>query len=344
MPSPRHRAIIAAAGSGKTETVIDEALGIEHERVAIVTFTNENQRQIVARIERKMGYMPAHISVLGWFSLLINHGVRPYQSVLTGEIDQIRALNFIGKPFMYTPKSSTAYYLDSNNDLYRDKLADLACRLDDETGGKVTGRLASAYGHIYVDEFQDLVGYDLDFLERLMRSDSTLTLVGDPRQHTFATNNNPRNKKYRGAGMVKWVEERKALCRLEPRQESFRCSQELCDFADALFPDLPPTISLNESPTDHRGVSVIPRSEVAAYVERWAPTILRDNRSLGTLGFPAINIGVSKGSTFDRVLIFPTKTMLKYVKDRNLAAFASKDRLYVAVTRARHSAVFVDGP
>ena len=342
MPSPRHRAIIAAAGSGKTETVIEEALALEGARVAIVTYTNENQRQIAARLERKLGYLPAHISVLGWFSFLIGHGVRPYQSYLTGETDVVRALNFVGKSSMYMPKSNNAYYIDSNRDLYRDKLADLACKLDEDSGGKVVNRLAAVYSHIYVDEFQDLVGYDLDFLDRLMRSSITLTLVGDPRQHTFSTNNNARNKKYKGAGMVKWVEERKALCRLEPRQESFRCSQEICDFADAIFPDLPPTISRCDPSVEHRGVSIIAKRDVAAYVERWSPTILRHDKNTRTLGYGGINIGVSKGSTYDRVLIFPPKTMLKYVKDRNLAALKSKDRLYVAVTRARYSATFVE--
>jgi hypothetical protein len=32
--------------------------------------------------------------------------------------------------------------------------------------------------------------------------------VGDPRQHTLATNQNPRNRRYRGAGLADWFAER----------------------------------------------------------------------------------------------------------------------------------------
>jgi ATP-dependent DNA helicase UvrD/PcrA len=66
------------------------------------------------------------------------------------------------------------------------------------------------------------------------------------------------------------------------------------------------------------------------------------------LGLPAINIGMSKGSTYDRVLIFPTKPMLAYLKTGDLAKVGAVEKLYVAVTRARYSAGFVvgdgDGP
>jgi hypothetical protein len=40
---------------------------------------------------------------------------------------------------------------------------------------------------------------------------------------------------------------------------------------------------------------------------------------------------------FDRVLIFPTKPMLRYIKTRNPSVLKTPTRLYVGVTRARHS-------
>jgi hypothetical protein len=46
-------AILAAAGSRKTEYVVDSALTVNGGRVLITTYTNENQRQIIQRIERK---------------------------------------------------------------------------------------------------------------------------------------------------------------------------------------------------------------------------------------------------------------------------------------------------
>jgi hypothetical protein len=59
------------------------------------------------------------------------------------------------------------------------------------------------------------------------------------------------------------------------------------------------------------------------------------------MGLSAMNIGVSKGSTFDRVLIFPTKPMLKYIKTKDPSALTAPERLYVAVTRTRRSVAFI---
>ena len=50
--------IIAAAGARKTERVVNAALADPSKRTLIVTYTNENQREIIVRIERKNGYFP----------------------------------------------------------------------------------------------------------------------------------------------------------------------------------------------------------------------------------------------------------------------------------------------
>ena len=342
MPSLSNKAIVAAAGSGKTASIVDQAVGITGGRVLIVTFTNENQRQIISRIEQLMGVMPKHMAVVGWFSFLINQGIRPYQSAATGKIGQIGTLNFIGSHFKFAKRENLNYYLDRSNNLFRDGVSDFACVVNKKSEGRAIKRLESIYSHIFIDEFQDLAGYDLDFIDLLLQSSIEVTMVGDPRQHTFSTNLSPRNKRYRGAGFVDWLSERELICYTEVRDHSFRCNQEICDFADSLFPNLPRTTSLNSDEVEHKGVFIISRDDVAEYVEHWNPVILRENKSFDTCGLPAINIGIAKGSTFDRVLIFATKPMLSFVKTRDLTKLKTNDRLYVAVTRARHSATFVD--
>ena len=105
---------------------------------------------------------------------------------------------------------------------------------------------------------------------------------------------------------------------------------------------MPATESRNATEDDHVGISIIGASQMVDYVERYAPTILTYNKNSDTQGYASINIGLPKGSTHDRVLIIPSGTMLQYVKDRNLAVFKEPQKLYVAVTRARFSATFVD--
>src|SRR5258706_1903076 len=129
----KHVAILAAAGSRKTEHIVDSALAVTAGRVLITTYTNENQRQIISRIEEKVGAIPPHITVMGWFSFLVAQCAKPYQRALTGGPLRINGLNFIGRRHQFTKKSNLRYYLDSNEDLYRDGVSDFVVTLDKET-------------------------------------------------------------------------------------------------------------------------------------------------------------------------------------------------------------------
>lgn len=335
-------AILAAAGSRKTEHIVESALAVTHGRVLITTYTNENQRQIVSRIEKKAGAVPPHITVMGWFTFLITQCAKPYQVALTGAPLSIQGLNFKGARNQFTKKSDPRYFLDRNGDLYRDGVSDFVVTLNQETHGAVVRRLEKIFTHIFVDEVQDLMGYDLEVLDLLLTSRIALMLVGDPRQHTLATNIGPKNKKYRGAGLAKWLAERSKVCTVETRTHSYRCNQAICDFADAIYPDMPATTSIGVPTTDHDGIFQISEDEVAAYVAGHGPvTVLRHDKNVDTKGLPGMNIGVAKGSTFDRIIVFPTKPMLQYLKDRDPSKLKAPERLYVAVTRARFSVAFV---
>lgn len=338
----RNRAIIAAAGSRKTEHIVESALAVTDGRVLITTYTEENQRQIIRRIEQKVGTIPRNITVMGWFTFLIAHCAKPYQRAITGEPFVINGLNFNGIRSWYIKKGDVRYFIDKNGDMYRDWVADFVVTLDAKTGGAVIGRLRRIFRHIFIDEVQDLVGFDLDVLALLLNSGIEIALVGDPRQAILETSMVPRNRKYRGEGLLKWFAERRKLCALEVRSECYRCNQAICDFADAIFPSMPSTTSVGVDATGHDGIFQITRSEVACYVAKYHPvTVIRYAKNSDTAGLPAMNIGVSKGSTFDRVVIFPTKPMLQYLKHRDATKLKTPEKLYVAVTRARFSLAFV---
>lgn len=340
--SSRNRAIIAAAGSGKTETILESALAPNAGRVLIATFTRENQLQIIERIEGRLGFVPPNVTVMGWVSFLLDECARPYQSVLGCEPNMIRGYNLLGERNRFAKRTAgLSYFMDRDHDFFRDGLADFVCSVNAASGGKVIRRLEAIFDHILVDEVQDLVGYDLEVLDLLMKSSIALTFVGDPRQHTYSTNRSPKNKQYRGTGFLTWIEKRRRDCELDVLVESYRCNQGICDFADSLFPDLPKTVSRNCATTGHDGIFLIPREEVYEYCARYKPVVLRESRVHDTMGLRAMNIGVSKGRTFDRVLIFGSKPALEYVKHRNLDRVKSPVRLYVAVTRARYSATLV---
>lgn len=340
MPSP-NRAIIAAAGARKTQMVVDGALSDPDRRVLVSTYTNDNLDRIARRLSAEGGVIPANVEVMPWMTLLLREGANPYQSAVFGEPGLIQGVDFDRGTPRYATRGSRRYYLDRACNVYGDVLSDLACHADEESGGEVVRRLEAVYDHIYIDEVQDLVGWDLDFLDRLFHSEIGVTVVGDPRQHILFTNRRSKNKQYRGSEIVAWIEERTERCAIETRTDSYRCNQPLCDFASGLFPQMEAMRSAENALSGHDGIFEISTEDVDGYVELYRPVILRHDRRARTLGHAATNIGLAKGSTWDRVLIFPTKPIRDYLADRDPTKLKAPERLYVAVTRARFSAAFV---
>lgn len=339
-------AILAAAGSCKTQYIIDEALRDPARQILITTYTNENLAQIRRRLGEAagIGLVPDNISTMSWYTFLISQCAKPYQRSLLEQPNVIRSLNFHGERKQYVKREQSGrYFLDSNADMYRDGVAHFSHDVNVTSGGLVMRRLSEMYDRIYIDELQDLVGWDLEVIEQLLDAEVGITMVGDPRQRTYSTNRNSKNRKFRGEGFADWLKKRARKCLLEARTKSHRCNQQICDLADSLFPALPATTSLNTTVTGHDGIFEIPRSAVADYVNRHRPVILRHSKATDTLGLSAVNFGASKGSTYDRVLIFPTRPMLKYLTTRDPAHAGSKDKMYVAITRARFSVTFVVG-
>ena len=335
-------AVIAAAGSRKTQHVVESAIGLANGRILILTYTNRNQREIESRFAGQVGCVPPNILVMGWFSFLIQHCAKPYQRALTGKPLVIAGLNFHGRKNMFTHKTNVDYFLDKFGGMYRDGVSDFVVELNRKTGGAVIARLEQVFDHIFIDEVQDLVGYDLDLLDLLLASRIKLTMVGDPRQQILETNLGPRNPQCRGAGLWKWFEQRQSICELTLWGRNFRSNQAICDFSDAIFPDLPRTTSEGVPTSGHDGVFQVEAAHLHEYVARYGPvTVLRHDKRADSFGLPALNIGVAKGCTFDRVIVIPTAPMLKYLQDGDVAKLNAPERLYVAVSRARHSVTFV---
>jgi superfamily I DNA/RNA helicase len=343
MPSDKNRVVIACAGSRKTTSIVEEALSIKEGSVLLTTYTNENVEQIVSCLIKLNGCVPRNITVMSWYSFLLQEGVRPYQNHITNR-DRIETINFIVKPNRFTSKKEiNKYYLTKSGDIYSDRVSEFVCLVDERSGGLVAKRLERIYGTIFIDELQDFSGYDLEFFDRLFQSRISVVAVGDPRQGTFSTTNVLKNKKYKKDGILDWVMAKQEAKRviLEERCDCYRSNQQICDFADALFPSLPKTTSKNDEITAHDGIFSITEDAVLDYIAMHNPIVLRHNKRTNTLGLPAFNIGAMKGRTFDRVLIFPTDPMKKYLKTQDLSKAGDLAKFYVAVTRARFSVAFV---
>ena len=309
-------------------------------RSALVTYTNNSEAELRTKTNGIYGCVPPHMRTTTWFGFLLQHMVRPYQRAAYP--GRVRGLAFVnGTSAPWTKETDTKrHYFRGAGDLYVDKVSKFACKLIQETGGKPIDRLAQIVDRIYVDEAQDLAGYDLELIEQLLDSEIELVLVGDHRQATFKTNQSAKNKQFGGQRIIdKFAEwEADGKVSIEIHNHSYRCVQEICDAADKLFPDVAGTISRNHARTGHDGMFLVHQRDINAYVKEFSPQALRYNRLTKKVPGIPYNFGEAKGMTFDRVLIFPHKPLGKYCLTGKLEDAGNElPKIYVAMTRARQS-------
>ena len=344
--------IVAAAGSGKTTYLVKRALEIRDQKVLITTFTEANEREICKKMIEIHGSIPQNITVQTWFSFLIEHGVRPYQSFLfNGKVTGLELVNqksgfhFSSKygPVYWGEKDVQKHYFNSAGQIYSDKLSKFVFRVNDLSGGLVMDRLSRIYPNIFSDEVQDLAGYDLALIKLFMQSNSNLTMVGDPRQVTYHTHEEAKFGKYSEGKIEQFIQteckkiqidiDHKSLC------TSHRNKQGICEFANQLYPEMEPCGYDEQDPTGHDGVFLVYEEDIDEYLKEFSPIQLRDKITVDVKdSYAAMNFGNAKGLTFDRVLIYPTKPMLEWIKDHSKSLKPeSRSKFYVAITRARHS-------
>jgi DNA helicase-2/ATP-dependent DNA helicase PcrA len=339
-----NKLIIAAAGSGKTTHLVKEALSVKEVNVLITTFTEANEQEICKKIINKKGYIPKNITVQTWFSFLLQHGVRPYQGEVFNE--KINGLILVNKESAQYVKEENVknHYFTPNRKIYSDKLSKFVIKCNSESNGEVIKRLTRIYSYIFIDEIQDLASYDLDILKLIFESESTLFMVGDIRQVTYLTHHAKQYSRYRNGKIQDFIEEKcpKDICAIDSDslKASHRNNKAICDFSSQLYPEY-----IKCEPCEcekcrayipeHQGVFLIKEADVEGYCEKHKPlTKLHYKES----AYPDLNYGASKGLSFDRVLIYPTEKIKKYLKNGNLDEIETiKAKFYVAITRARYS-------
>lgn len=341
----KNRVIIACAGSGKTTRLITEALSDRNRRIAIVTYTNNNRREIGKRFAELNSGVPKHVDVITWFTFLLREFARPYQKSKYSE-KRIESLLYVNQQSArYVEEADTRrHYFAKGELIYSDKIAKFIIKCETSSSKAVTSRLGQIYTDVFIDEFQDLAGWDLEVIKMLLQSSIRVTLVGDPRQHIYSTNPSSKNKQYLGIKVVKLVDkwENDGLCAIEYLNSTYRCSESICQLSNELWPGMAAMTSLRNDRTDHDGVFIVEQKMVKEYIGRFEPQLLRYDKRTRTFGYEALNFGMAKGLQFERVLIVPNGPIKKYLRTGVLSHVEkSRAKLHVAITRARHSVAFV---
>lgn len=332
-----NKVFVSCAGSGKTTYIVNKAMELSKEKkILITTFTDNNTLEIVKKFYQIYGYKPSNVDVLPWFTFQLKHLIRPYQLPFID--DRIEKVIMVpGKSLTYRGNNDKENYV-KDNQIFSDKIALLAYKTLSETLHTFT-RLQRIYDYIFIDEFQDMEGYDLNIIHYLSKHNMNIDIVCDPRQHTFSTHFDSKNHKY-SCAPLKYIQEQCSDCfEIDEKtlNGSYRCPKNTIKYASTIFPELPQSDSLKKFENGD-GIYFIKESLIDVFLRK-NNNVLQLRNSVSTVvngAFEVTTFGKSKGLTRENTLIYPTKTMLKAILKNDFSDFKSKSDLYVALTRAEH--------
>lgn len=338
--------VLACAGSGKTYGMCSDAKSITEKstkKILMLSYTNKGVYSIKREYAKQNnGVLDKNIVISTWFQFILKELIRPYQRSFLGEISQIKSFDFSRTYGVdYARKNTVSYFLNKNKDVKANNATEFALFLNQLSKGAVLKRLEETYACIYIDELQDLVGKDIELLERLFLSSIKIYCVGDYKQATLKTHNPKSDRKKGGMHVFSYLETCKDTHQINiiKNNTSKRFVADIANFANLVYPE-DPIVGVLEAEEPAIGVFQILQADVHAYIEHLKPSILKYDVRTPTLGYPSLNFGVSKGMTLDRVLIFPNKPLYSFLLDP-ISRLKAPDKYFVGVTRAKYSLAFV---
>ncbi|WP_340619941.1 UvrD-helicase domain-containing protein [Xenorhabdus siamensis] len=355
---------IACAGAGKTTKIVKEAIELTNNnfKVLIITYTRSNQNELIHKFKELGGVRRELFIVKGWYSFILEDIVRPYQGCIFP--NRITGINLnssnphIKNRYMISgrkEKNGNTYnprhFFDAKGQAHTEFISKLACRIITESEADIASRIKSIYQRVYLDETQDLAGWDFDLLKHIVKAkEFEFHAVGDFRQTIYHTSSNPKKP---STSADKLAEYTKMGFEVKYMNDCWRSIDLICKLADTVHEgeNYVPTISKIRPPKDieHQGIFYISPNNIASYIELYQPMILRYSSASGKEYEQYSNLktfGNAKGQTAAHVLIHPTESIINFLKGKkNVFAKNStatvQNKLYVAITRARYSVAFI---
>lgn len=329
---------ISAAGAGKTWDLCHAALSIKSKKnILMTTYTLNGVESLFCEVRKQnCGIVKPNIKIKTWHNFLLSELIKPYQNYLfkTCEIngyDFTKTYGYIN----YNSHQDKKRYINNKKNIFANEASHLVLLLDKLSDGKVFQRIRDIYDYIFIDEIQDMCGYDLDIIRKLL-DNTNMIFAGDCKQATYATHNARKNKNISGQNIWIFFDElyKQGLIEIEKRLVSKRFNVSICNFANEIFPVDPKISTEMKEKTEHDGIFLIRKDDIDDYCKNFEPTILRWDKKTKYNKF-CYNFGACKGLTFERILILPNNPLLDFIiKNKKLQ---SPEKYYVAVTRAKFS-------
>lgn len=332
------KVIFAVAGSGKTTHIVSGLS--EQKRTLILTYTIDNYENLHRKICDKFnGIWPENITLMKYFSFLFSFCYKPFLS------DKLRArgIIFCENPNRSFTKNRLGYYMTENRYLYSNRLSLLLLE-NNSVLTEIQARIKKYFDELIIDEVQDFGGRDFSFLELLMSTDIDMLFVGDYNQHTYSTSHD-------GNVNCSLFDDRKLY---EQRfsskgfnidcttlTNSWRCSRNVCDF---IRNNMGIDIYSNRPESDNTSIEFLSTPDASNIIDN-GDIIKLHYQNAAKSGAGHKNWGEVKGvDHYQDVCVMLNKTTA--IKRASCClhelAFLTKNKLYVAITRARGNVFLID--
>jgi DNA helicase-2/ATP-dependent DNA helicase PcrA len=331
------RVVFAVAGSGKTSSIIDSLEN--NSRCLIVTYTDNNTRHLKNRVIEKFGEIPGRVRIYSYFTFLYSFCFRP----ICGYELKTKGINFnfpLPQYSQRSKKTTREHYIDKNDRLYANRIAKLLIEFD--AVPDVIQRVEKFYDTVCFDEIQDFAANDFNLICFLSKANLDIRLVGDFYQHTFDTSRDGNTQKSLHECFDKYCAKLNKAgfeVDLSSLSNSYRCSPSVCSFVSK---------NLGIDILSHRKDKVVVEyvdnvAEIDSIFNNDSVVKLFYQKSDSYVGNTA-NWGNTKGlDHFQDVCVVLNPTTLKAFDSSTLDKLnpTTKNKLYVACTRAKGSLYFV---
>ena len=325
--------MLAVAGSGKTTHIIKQ-LSLD-KRSLIITYTNNNIKNLRDGIIGNFEYFPDNITLTPYFTFLYSFCVRPFLAYALG----IRGINWDRNPNRYINQTDMRYFVDNHGRVYSNRLAKL---LEAKNAlSDVNARLEKYFDDVFIDEIQDFAGNDFNFLESVSKANIEITFVGDFYQHTFDTSRdgNVNSSLHEDFDNYKDRFEKMGITvDCESLSDSYRCSPTVCQFIkDSIG------INICSHKNDATEIHFLETQEQADKIYQDDDIVKLFYKEHYKYGCHSRNWGDCKGEDrYTDVCVVLNRTTLKLFKESlDQLNPQTRNKLYVACSRANNDLYFV---
>lgn len=323
--------MLAVAGSGKTTQIVN---GLQDDsRSLIVTYTENNYKNLRKKIINRFGHFPENICLFTYFTFLYTFCFRPF----LGRELKPRGINWKTPPeFTYRlSRSNPKYYFDSSRRVYHNRLAKLLDIAD--ILPLINNRIEKYFDNLFIDEIQDFAGNDFDLIKNISKADIQLLFVGDFYQHTYDTSRdaNVNSKLHDDLGTyIAKLKDMGLHVDCDTLQRSHRCSPTICQFvSDQLG------IKMYSHREDTTVIKFIDTEQEAKRLHECANTIKLFYNESRKYDCFSRNWGESKGEDhYEDVCVVMNKGTFEKFQKNNLQSLnpLTRNKFYVACSRARN--------